>query len=94
MISDMDNMYFTNPDEVDSIIDEATNRLRDLIKDDVKCVIVAYDKALREKNNLKCDIARLKWEKQRIEADIAAEKAKAEAQSKAVELNKQADEKS
>lgn len=94
MFGNMDDMYFTNPDEVDNIIDEATNRLRDLIKDDVKCVIVAYNKALREKANLECDIARLKWEKQRIEADIAAKKAKAEAQAKADELNKKEGEKS
>lgn len=78
MFGNMDDMYFTNPDEVDSIIDEATARLRDLIKDDVKCVIVAYDKALREKNNLECDIARLKWEKQRIEADVETAKRDAE----------------
>lgn len=94
MFSDMDDMYFTNPDEVDSIIDEATNRLRDLIKDDVKCVIDEYNKARREKINLECDIARLKWEKQRIEADIAAEKAKAKAQTKADELNKKEGKKS
>lgn len=49
MFSDMDDMYFTNPSEADSIIDEATDRLRDLIKDDVKCVVDAYNKALREK---------------------------------------------
>ena len=78
MFSDMDEMYFTNPSEADSIIDEATNSLRDLIKDDVKCVIDAYNKALREKNNLESDIARLNWEKQRIEDDIEAAKAKAE----------------
>lgn len=94
MFGNMDDMYFTNPDEVDIIIDEATNRLRDLIKDDVKCVIDAYNKALREKANLECEIARLKWEKQRIEADIAAEKAKAETQTKADELNKKEGEKS
>ena len=34
MFSDMDDMYFTNPSEADSIIDEATDRLRDLIRDD------------------------------------------------------------
>lgn len=78
MFSDMDDMYFTNPDEVDSIIDEATDRLRSLIKDDVKCVIVAYDKARREKANLECDIARLKWEKQHIEADVETAKRDAE----------------
>ena len=94
MFGNMDDMYFTNPDEVDIIIDEATNRLRDLIKDDVKCVIDSYNKALREKANLECEIARLKWEKQRIEADIAAEKAKAETQTKADELNKKEGEKS
>ena len=49
MFSDMDDMYFTNPSEADSIIDEATDRLRDLIKDDVKCVVDAYNKALRRK---------------------------------------------
>lgn len=78
MFSDMDDMYFTNPSEADSIIDEATNSLRDLIKDDVKCVIDAYNKALREKDNLESDIASLNWEKQRIEDDIEAAKAKAE----------------
>ena len=78
MFSDMDDMYFTNPSEADSIIDEATDRLRDLIKDDVKCAIEAYNKALREKDNLESDIARLNWEKQRIEDDIEAAKAKAE----------------
>lgn len=78
MFSDMDDMYFTNPSEADSIIDEATNSLRDLIKDDVKCVIDAYNKALREKDNLESDIARLNWEKQHIENDIEAAKAKAE----------------
>lgn len=78
MFSDMDDMYFTNPSEADSIIDEATDRLRDLIRDDVKCVIDAYNKALREKDNLESDIARLNWEKQRIEADVEAAKAKAE----------------
>lgn len=78
MFSDMDEMYFTNPSEADSIIDEATNHLRDLIKDDVKCVIDAYNKALREKDNLESDIARLNWEKKRIEDDIEAAKAKAE----------------
>jgi hypothetical protein len=78
MFSDMDDMYFTNPSEADSIIDEATNSLRDLIKDDVKCVIDAYNKALREKHNLESDIARLNWEKQHIEDDIEAAKAKAE----------------
>ncbi len=78
MFSDMDDMYFTNPSEADSIIDEATDRLRDLIKDDVKCVVDAYNKALREKDNLESDIARLNWEKQRIEDDIEAAKAKAE----------------
>lgn len=78
MFSDMDDMYFTNPSEADSIIDEATDRLRDLIKDDVKCAIDAYNKALREKDNLESDIARLNWEKQRIEDDIEAAKAKAE----------------
>lgn len=78
MFSDMDDMYFTNPSEADSIIDEATNSLRDLIKDDVKCVIDAYNKALREKDNLESDIARLNWEKQHIEDDIEAAKAKAE----------------
>lgn len=78
MFSDMDDMYFTNPSEADSIIDEATDRLRDLIRDDVKCVIDAYNKALREKDNLESDIARLNWEKQRIEDDIEAAKAKAE----------------
>lgn len=62
MFSDMDDMYFTNPSEADSIIDEATDRLRDLIKDDVKCVVDAYNKALREKDNLKSDITRLNWE--------------------------------
>ena len=78
MFSDTDNMYFTNPSEADSIIDEATDRLRDLIKDDVKCVVDAYNKALREKDNLESDIARLNWEKQRIEDDIEAAKIKAE----------------
>lgn len=78
MFSDMDDMYFTNPSEADSIIDEATDRLRDLIKDDVKCVIDEYNKALHEKHNLESDIARLNWEKQRIEDDIEAAKAKAE----------------
>nr|DAQ27392.1 MAG TPA: Inhibitor of TRAP, regulated by-TRAP, AT, TRAP, tryptophan RNA-binding [Caudoviricetes sp.] len=78
MFSDMDDMYFTNPSEADSIIDEATDRLRDLIRNDVKCVIDAYNKALREKYNLESDIARLNWEKQRIEDDIEAAKAKAE----------------
>lgn len=78
MFSDMDDMYFTTPSEADSIIDEATNRLRDLIKDDVKCVIDAYNKAIREKDNLKSDIARLNLEKQHIEADIEAAKSKAE----------------
>lgn len=78
MFSDMDEMYFTNPSETDSIIDEATDRLRDLIKDDVKRVIDEYNKALREKDNLESDIARLKWEKQHIEADVEAAKAKAE----------------
>lgn len=78
MFSDMDDMYFTNPSEADSIIDEATDRLRNLIKDDVKCVVDAYNKALREKDNLKSDITRLNWEKQRIEDDIEAAKAKAE----------------
>ena len=78
MFSDMDDMYFTNPSEADSIIDEATDRLRDLIRDDVKCVIDAYNKALREKDNLESNIARLNWEKQRIEDDIEAAKAKAE----------------
>lgn len=78
MFSDIDDMYFTNPSEADSIIDEATNSLRDLIKDDVKCVIDAYNKALREKDNLESDIARLNWEKQRIEADIETAKSKAE----------------
>lgn len=78
MFSDMDDMYFTNPSEADSIIDEATDRLRDLIKDDVKCVIDTYNKAIREKDNLESDIARLNWEKQRIEDDIEAAKAKAE----------------
>lgn len=77
-LSDIDDMYFTNPSEADSIIDEATNSLRDLIKDDVKCAIDAYNKALREKDNLESDIARLNWEKQRIEDDIEAAKAKAE----------------
>ena len=47
MFSDMDDMYFTNPSEADSIIDEATDRIRDLIKDDVKCVIDVYNEALR-----------------------------------------------
>lgn len=37
MFGNMDDMYFTNPDEVDIIIDEATNRLRDLIKDRSSC---------------------------------------------------------
>lgn len=74
----MDDMYFTNPSKADSIIDEATDRLRDLIKDDVKCVIDAYNKALSEKDNLESDIARLNWEKQHIEDDIEAAKAKAE----------------
>mgnify|MGYP004629602731 FL=1 len=74
----MDEMYFTNPSEADSIIDEATDRLRDLIKDDVKRVIDEYNKALREKDNLESDIARLKWEKQHIEADVEAAKAEAE----------------
>mgnify|MGYP002507692576 FL=1 len=78
MFSDMDDMYFTNPSKADSIIDEATDRLRDLIKDDVKCVIDAYNKALSEKDNLESDIARLNWEKQHIEDDIEAAKAKAE----------------
>lgn len=78
MFSDMDDMYFTNPSEADSVIDEATDRLRDLIRDDVKCVIDAYNKALREKDNLESDIARLNWEKQRIEDDIEAAKIKAE----------------
>lgn len=78
MFSDMDDMYFTNPSEADSIIDEATDRLRDLIKDDVKCVIDTYNKAIREKDNLESDITRLNWEKQRIEDDIEAAKAKAE----------------
>ena len=78
MFSDMDDMYFTTPSEADSIIDEATDRLRDLIKDDVKCVVDAYNKALREKDNLESDIARLNWEKQRIEADVEAAKIKAE----------------
>ena len=77
-LSDIDDMYFTNPSEADSIIDEATNSLRDLIKDDVKCAIDAYNKALREKDNLESDIARLNWEKQHIEDDIEAAKAKAE----------------
>ena len=85
MFSDMDDMYFTNPSEADSIIDEATDRLRDLIKDDVKCVVDAYNKALREKDNLESDIARLNWEKQRIEDDIEA----AEAQAEMHELNKE-----
>lgn len=74
----MDDMYFTYPSKADSIIDEATDRLRDLIKDDVKCVIDAYNKALSEKDNLESDIARLNWEKQHIEDDIEAAKAKAE----------------
>lgn len=78
MLSDIDDMYFTNPSEADCIIDEATDRLRNLINDDVKCVIDAYNKALREKDNLESDIARLNWEKQRIEDDIEAAKAKAE----------------
>lgn len=78
MFSDMDDMYFTYPSKADSIIDEATDRLRDLIKDDVKCVIDAYNKALSEKDNLESDIARLNWEKQHIEDDIEAAKAKAE----------------
>ena len=78
MFSDMDDMYFTNPSEADSIIDEATDRLRDLIKDDVKCVVDVYNKAMREKDNLESDIARLNWEKQRIEDDIEAAEAKAE----------------
>lgn len=78
MFSDKDEMYFTDPIEADNIIDEATNRLRDLIKDDVKCVIDAYNKALREKANLECDIARLKWEKQHIEADVETAKRDAE----------------
>lgn len=78
MFSDMDDMYFTNPSEADSIIDEATDRLRDLIKDDVKCVIDAYNKALREKDNLESDIASLNREKQRIEDDIEAAKRDAE----------------
>lgn len=78
MFSDMDEMYFTNPSEADSIIDEATNSLRDLIKDDVKCVIDAYNKALREKDNLESDIARLNWEKQHIEEDIEVAKRDAE----------------
>lgn len=85
MFSDMDEMYFTNPSEADSIINEATDRLRDLIKDDVKCVIDAYNKSLREKDNLESDIARLNWEKQCIEDDIEAAKAKAEMH----ELNKE-----
>lgn len=63
MFSDMDEMYFTNPSEADSIIDEATDRLRDLIKDDVKRVIDEYNKAMREKDNLESDIASLNWEK-------------------------------
>ena len=70
MFSDMDDMYFTNPSEADSIINQATDRLRDLIKDDVKCLIDTYNKAIREKDNLESDIARLNWEKQRIEDDI------------------------
>lgn len=78
MFSDMDEMYFTNPSEADSIINEATDRLRDLIKDYVKGVIDAYNKSLREKDNLESDIARLNWEKQCIEDDIEAAKAKAE----------------
>lgn len=78
MFSDMDEMYFTNPSEADSIINEATDRLRDLIKDDVKCAIDAYNEALRERDNLESDIARLNWEKQRIEADVEAAKVKAE----------------
>ena len=79
MFSDMDeDMYFTNPSEVDSIIDEATNNLRDLIKDDVKSVIEEYNKAIREKDNLKSDIARLNWEKQHIEADIETARKDAE----------------
>lgn len=78
MFSDMDDMYFTNPSEADSIIDEATDRLRDLIKDDIKRVIDAYNKAIREEDNLESDIARLNWEKQHIEDDIEAAKAKAE----------------
>lgn len=78
MFSDMDDMYFTNPSEADSIIDEATDRLRDLIKDDVKCAIDAYNKAIREKDNLESNIARLNWEKQRIEDDIEAAKRDAE----------------
>lgn len=78
MFSDMDDMYFTNPSEADSIIDEATDRLRDLIKDDVKRVIDEYNKALREKDNLESDIASLNREKQRIDDDIEAAKIKAE----------------
>ena len=77
-LSDIDDMYFTNPSEADSIIDEATERLRDLVKDDVKRVIDEYNKAMREKDNLESDIVRLNWEKQRIEADVEAAKAKAE----------------
>ena len=78
MFNDMDEMYFTNPSEADSIVDEATSRLRDLVKDDVKCVVDTYNKALREKDDLESNIARLNWEKQRIEDDIEAAKAKAE----------------
>lgn len=77
-LSDIDDMYFTNPSEADSIIDEATNSLRDLIKDDVKRVIDEYNKALREKDNLKSDIARLNLEKQRVDDDIEAAKRDAE----------------
>lgn len=58
--------------------DKVSHWLRDLIKDDVKCVIDAYNKALSEKDNLESDIARLNWEKQHIEDDIEAAKAKAE----------------
>lgn len=78
MFNDMDEMYFTNPSEADSIIDEATSRLRDLVKDDVKCVVDAYNKALREKDDLESDIARLNWEKQHIEDDIEAARRDAE----------------
>lgn len=78
MFSDMDDMYFTYPSKADSIIDEATDRLRDLIKDDVKCVIDVYNKALSEKDNLESDIVRLNLEKQHIEADVEAARRDAE----------------
>ena len=61
MFSDMDDMYFTYPSKADSIIDEATDRLRDLIKDDVKCVIDAYNKALSVKTIWKATLSASTW---------------------------------